>query len=340
MPITTGIAAAAPIIGGAIGRGVAGGYEEQADEARRRALEEISGIRIPTVEEQRLALEAPELVGTYTPEQELAEQLAASRMEEISVDPRLKAAQMQALETMQRMGVEGLSPVEKAALNEARRETERAARGREEAILQNLAQRGVAGSGLELAARQQASQQAAQRAAEESDRIMAMAQQRALASIAQSGQLGGQMRQQEFGEQSKVASAADEIARFNALQRAAVQQRNIGATNIAAQRNLAERQRIAEAAARTRNLQEQYNKALIAQRYGQEMEKGKAMAGAYGGQAQTYGQQAGEAARYGAGMGEAAGGLISAVGDIGREQDWWGKKKEEEKEPIKPEGSW
>jgi len=49
--------------------------------------------------------------------------------------------------------------------------------------------------------------------------VSAQAQSRALQALMQGGQLGGQIRQQDFGEQSEKAQAQDAINRFNTANR-------------------------------------------------------------------------------------------------------------------------
>jgi hypothetical protein len=142
------------------------------------------------------------------------------------------------------------------------------------------------------------------------------------------------MRQQEFGEQANVASAADEIARFNALQRAAVQQRNVGGMNEAQLRNLAERQRIAEKSIDIQNKQQQYNKELLQQEYLNKMTQAGAKGDILTGQASDLTKQAAGAAQQGASIGKSIGDVVSAGGSY-----FGGKIKtpETDSEPEKKE---
>ncbi len=172
-----------------------------------------------------------------------------------------------------------------------------------------MAARGAGGSGVELASRLASSQAAAQRAGEESDRTMAMAQQRALEAIAGAGALGGQIRGQEFGEQARIASAADEIARFNLANQQAVQQRNIAAANQAAQQEALMRQAMEEQRARNLTQQQMYNKQLLQQQYLNQLAKGQAMAGMATKQGQRADQQAAATAQNWANIGSAAGNI-------------------------------
>jgi hypothetical protein len=84
------------------------------------------------------------------------------------------------------------------------REAARYERGQRGAILQNLAARGVAGSGMELAAELAAAQSGANRVADYQADLAGAAQQRALQSLAASADLGTRMRASGFQERSAI----------------------------------------------------------------------------------------------------------------------------------------
>jgi len=133
-----------------------------------------------------------------------------------------------------------------------------------------MAERGVSGSGVELAAQLQSSQSSANRAQQEGQALEAEKYRRALQGMSATGSLAGTIREEEFGEQSEKASASDRIAQFNALQRAGAQQRNI-----AQQRGIA--------AQKTSATQQAFQN---------ELAKKQAQAAAYTGAGQQAGQQA------------------------------------------------
>lgn len=307
-------AIAAPVVGGIMGNMMSSSAKKKADQAIQKALAELKSINLPDTEKMKLALESPEVQGILQPYMQQAEQLASTAQEQITTDPRLRQAQMQALETMSKMGTEGLTATDRAALNQARRQTAGDEQARQASILQNMAQRGVGGSGMELAAKLSSSQESADRASQESDRTMAMAQQRMLAAISGAGELGGQIRGQEYGEQSDLARARDAIAQFNLQQRAATQSANVGQLNEAQLRNLAEKQRVSEAGVSTRNRQQEYNKQLEQQRFNNEMQLKQAIANAQLGQAGSFQAQARDTAGMWQGIGSGVGtGLMGAA---------------------------
>jgi hypothetical protein len=119
-------------------------------------------------------------------------------------------------------------------------------RGARDAIMQNQRAMGRGGSGMELASKLMAQQGGATRAAQQGLDVAATAQERALQAIMQGGQMAGGMREQEFGEQARIAEAKDALARFNAANLQATEEANVGRRMAAKAQNLAEAQRIAD----------------------------------------------------------------------------------------------
>lgn len=161
-----------------------------------------------------------------------------SEMGDISVDPRLKDAQMGSLAALDDIiAGGGMNLSDQANLAELQGSVSAEDRGRREAIMQGMAQRGMGGSGMELLQKLDSAQAATDRASQGGLDIAAMAQQRALDAIMNQGQLSGQMRGQDFGEQAQIAQAQDAIAQFNAQNQNVMNQYNTGSQNQMAQFN-------------------------------------------------------------------------------------------------------
>lgn len=182
-------------------------------------------------------------LGGYNPEMvgEL-DQLGDTELSGISTNPEYDRARMAALHDLEDISKDGLSAQDEADL--ARLEGDIGARnaGRMGAIKQGMAARGMGGSGMELLAQMQAAQGSTQQHAQAALDKAAMAQNNRRAAIAQMGQLGGQMKAQDFGQQAQVAQAQDAINRFNtgnSVQRAFT---NTAATNQAGQFNAGQAQ--------------------------------------------------------------------------------------------------
>jgi len=315
-PVTAGLMVAAPVVGGLVGNEAARGSRNAANNAMNQALAQYANIKVPTIAEQLYNF-TPEMMyqsqGQYTPEQEQLVNLGPSEMAGITTDPRLRAAQMQALGSLSELGQTGLAPGDIAAERSLQRQVSQQEQARQNAILAEMARRGTGGSGMELAAKLNSSQQSAQRGSEASDRLAQQAQARALQALTQSANLGSQMERQQFGEQADIAKAADAIAAWNAANQQNLKTRNVNRQNTGQLTNLQNAQQIANMNAQLKQQAETHRAALPGQRFNQQIALAGGMAGQYGNQAQNYANQAANTANMGAGVGAGIGGIIGAV---------------------------
>jgi hypothetical protein len=240
-------------------------------EEMARALQDIDQLEIPSIEKQKLQLNLMSEAGFLTPEE-----LEESRMEGITVDPRLKEAQMTALAELQERGEVGLTPQEREQFRQMQRDVSADTQARQASILQDMAQRGTLDSGAQLAAQLQANQMAAQRASEAGGQLAAQSDSARREALQRAAGAASGIRTQEFGEQQARASAADAINQFNVGLRTQAQQQNLGIR----QQDIA-----------TMNQQQQYNKQLQQQKFQNELSKAQAKTGIRTGQAQQYAQQ-------------------------------------------------
>lgn len=251
----------------------------------KQAAAQFNDLRVPKLEEMRLQLQALVQQGVYTPEQAQAILAQASEFENIETDPVLMEAQMQALMQLQETGETGMSAVDQAQLARIRQDQIANERGARDAIIQGAQSRGLGGSGLELAAQLQNQQASAGNRNLQDLEIAAMAQQNRMNAIQGAGSLGGQIGQQQFGQQAQIAGAKDAINMFNTQARQTANYYNIDGRNQAQQMNLAERQRIADSNTAQRNMQQQYNKELVQQDYNNRLGLAQSKANAYNQQA-------------------------------------------------------
>ena len=140
-----------------------------------------------------------------------------SLMRDISVDPRLKESQLGALQALREMGQGGLTLQEELDINRQKRNIAADSQREQRNIIDNLAQRGVSSGGLELAARSASAQQAANAMSDKEAQIQAESKMRALNALISGGSLAGNIRGQEFGEQSSIAQAQDAINKFKSM---------------------------------------------------------------------------------------------------------------------------
>ena len=316
--VIAGAMAAAQIAGSLKGNSAAAEREAQANDLRQKAMDMIAGIRVPTVEEQKLMLEHPEVMGELQPmiEQHIAQDPSA--MEAIQGDPRLKAAQMSALDEMSGLSKGGLNDSDKAALEQIRRGAAAQDQAKQGQILQEMQARGQGGSGAELIARLKSAQSGADSAQSAGLEQAKMAQQRALQALSMEGSMSSQMRGQDFSEQSDVARAKDLINQFNTQNKQQVQGRNVSSGNQAQAANLTNKQNIANVGVDINNTQQKYNKELIRQKYMDDMSKAQVMTQMMMGQAAAANQTGGREAGMWTGIGNSvAGGIGGMAGGIG-----------------------
>lgn len=300
-------AIASNVIGGAMGANAADKERNAAENARRAALSEYGGISLPDIEQQKLNLGLLQQQGSYTPDLEQSLALGPSAMEQVSTDPRLRQAQLQALEQISGVAQGGLTPADMAAIEQTRRTSEAQNQARQQAILQDMQQRGQGGSGAELIARLKGAQDVSDRASQANLETAQMAQQRALQAMGQQASLAGSIRGQEFGESSDVARARDLINQFNTQNQQNVGQRNVGAKNTAQQQNLGERQRVADTNVGLLNQQQMANKALQQQQLQNQLNLAAARAGQFSGSATAADTRAGQQASMWTGLGQSIG---------------------------------
>ncbi len=256
---------------------------KKSNKLMREAVERLEAVGIPTVEAQRIALQDPELVGLLE-----AEQLAESEMGNIAVDPRMREAQMSALEEMSGLARTGLGAEDRAAYNDLRRGAASAAQAQQATAIQNASASGTLDSGSNLMAQLNAGQQQANRMSSEGDRLAANASAARREALSQKANLATQLGAQDFSQKSQVAQSADAINRFNSQNRQDVNNQN-----------LASRQTISNQANANRNNEQMHNKALLQQDYQNRIQKAGGVAQATQSLANNYAAQ-GQAAAQGA----------------------------------------
>jgi hypothetical protein len=277
-------------------------------ETLRENIARTDAIKLPELE--KLFLDQLSSAGELTPELEQAILQQSSAMEGVSTDPRLKSQQMSALEQLAGIAETGMSPADQAAFELARRNSAQEEQARQGQILQEMQARGQGGSGIELISRLKSNQSAADRL-QEAQLQQAQAQQQArMQALGQVGNLSSQVREQDFGEQERIARATDMINQFNAQNQQGVQSRNVGSKNQAMQANLQNQQNILNQNVGLRNKQQQFNKGLSQQQFQNELAKQQARSGQVGSLSNSYAQSAANA-------GALEGQLISGALTIG-----------------------
>ena len=154
--------------------------------------------------------------GKYDVGQRLATtSLGESKMGGISTDPRYREAELSALKDLENQSKEGFSATDRAAMARTEMEANRANRGRQGAIQQNMQSRGMGGSGMDLVAQMASSQDANDMEALRALEREGQAQNLRQGATAKMGGMAGSMQERDFAQAAQKAQAADQIARFN-----------------------------------------------------------------------------------------------------------------------------
>jgi hypothetical protein len=248
--ILAGASIAAPVIGGILGGNAASKAADKASKEQRAAyqrnIEILEQLGVPSIEAQKIALENPEYVGDL-----IAETLGESRLESISLDPKLRQKQMDMLAELEGISDQGLSTTDRINLDQIGQRTSAEEQGRQQAILESMASRGSLDSGDQLATQLFSNAQASQNAMLKGQEVAKMASQNRMNAINSLSNQYSNMENLDYGREAQKATAADAIQQFNANTRNQAQQYNLG-----------NRQNIETQRTNTDNQQEIYNKGL------------------------------------------------------------------------------
>lgn len=291
-------------VGNIYGATQAGARQRDAMRALEEARKMFGDLSLP-----ELAEYSPELaqyIGGYDPVTEQLIQAGPTAYEQIQMDPRLRAEQMAALEQISALSEGGLSEADLAGLELSRRRAGATAQAQQQGILQNLQQRGMGGSGAELIARLQAAQSGADRELDSNLEIAQMAQQRALQALGQRGTMAGSVREQDFGEQQRLAAARDAIAQFNAQLASGREARGADRGTQARIYDVQTRQDLEAQRAREMSRVQLAERERQQQMFNNEMARTKGMAGQQADIANALNQQAATEAQLWSGLGKTA----------------------------------
>jgi hypothetical protein len=322
------------LIGGLaqLGGGIAGAIS--ASDARneaanliRASVADYEAMGVPSEQALQLSLERYRNEGILTPEMEQEITQGDSRLLGIQEDPRLREAQLSALDELGSIGRGETRLSDKAAVADILDKTAQAERGQRLAIEQDLRQRGAYGSGAELAMKLANQQSSAQQANQQGLNLAAQAQDRALKAIIEGGNLGGNIRGQEFSQSARAAEAQDAINRYNAMARGETQQRNIANRNDAQKYNLGMAQDISNKNVDLTNMEQQSKSQSAQQMFNNKLALNQAKANARG-------QQASNTISGGLAQAQMFGGAGAGIGQIGSEYDRMKRYEEDRKNRV------
>lgn len=316
------------LMGGGVASSLYGMYQQgQAnDQARKdteKALEQYLSLHVPDPEEQKLELQHYQVTGQLSPKLEQAIKADPSAFDQIVKNQKYSQAQDRALGQLQSLGEEGgLSLSDKADLQAQLTTNSNKDKANREAITDQMARQGKGGSGMELQAQLAGTQATGDRDAQARLATLGSARDRALSAISGAGDLAGKIGQQDYQQQSDLASARDRINQFNTTNAQNVQQRNVSSQNNAEAANLAMKQKVSDSNTDLANKEQQYNKELYQKQYEDQLQKANGVAGAYGASANGTRQNGAQTAQQFGAIGSAIGQGGAAIQNQNNWDDW------------------
>lgn len=237
----------------------------QSMQLQRDIIRRLDDIDLPDIEKQKLALKMMSDAGFLE-----AEELDETAFADIEEDPRLRAAQMTALEELSERGEAGFTPQELNRFEEAQEAVAAQEQANQAAILQQMAQRGTLDSGAQLAAQLASQQNSFNQARQQARDMAAQSADARQGALARSANLASNIGQTDFQRDSAAAQAADRINQFNLQNRQNIQEKNLG---------------IRQQDIGLQNQQQMFNRGLEQQQFQNEMAKAGATTSAIGNQA-------------------------------------------------------
>ncbi len=306
---------------GSLGGGIASLIGEQdansrAQAAQDKAFQQYMALAIPDPAQQKIAMQMYVSQGKLDPRLETVIKQDPSAFEKIVTDSNTKSAQSRALQQLQDdANSGGMNLQDKAKLQEALITNQAHARAEQQGIAAQMAQRGLGGSGFDVAAKLQGQQSSQDAQAKSGLQAAADAQNRALQAIQSSGQLAGQMQAADYSQQAQRAAAADRINQFNTQNAQSVAGRNVDTQNAADKYNLDRQQQIANANVDLGNKQDIYNTGLIQQQYDNKLKQTAGATGQLDKMANTAAQSGQAASNFASNIGSGISQGASALDD-------------------------
>lgn len=211
------------------------------------AANSLANLTPPNLSSMLEPLQRAVSMGELTPEQYVTMVQEQTALAGIQIPQNIIDAQYKALADMEQIANEGgLTAIDRAKLENIKGDLAAQEQGKRDAITQNAARRGLPGGGLEFMQKIANQQGAATRGSQMGFDVAAAAQKRALDSIVNSGTMAGNLRTQEYNQQSEEAKARDMINKFNTSAAQNTADKNTSAANDAAAANLATKYKLQE----------------------------------------------------------------------------------------------
>ena len=288
-----------------------GGKSSESSGDIEKALLDIQGVGVPTVQSMQYQLQKLVQAGVLTPEMAQTYLQSPNALASENVDQTGTKAQEE--EISQLLGAAdqgGLNPNEQAQMQSIIQGLNTQEKGANDAVVQNQAARGALTGGETMAAQLQNNQAADVNANQLGLGTASNAYTQMLNELTSAGAAGSALQGQENTQANTVASATNAINQFNAAQQQATENENVGAKNTAQQFNLENEQGISNQNTENANAYSAYQAQLPQEVEQDQMQKAAAEAGVSENAATNATTQGGQEAGL-------IGGLVGAAGDVG-----------------------
>lgn len=206
----------------------------------------VQAVQSPSFDLSKFSPEKLKEVGQLAPQlAPFIKEVQPQLIKENETMKKGRQAQLDALDTLTKVGKGGFNPEYEQKIQEATQRSQSQARAQQASLMDSMNRRGIGGSGLEMAAALQGNASAMNSAAQSNQQAATDAYRNQLSALSQGAALGGNIYAQDQGLQSQNAAI---INAFNQRMTAALQtqeQRNADVMNQAAAQNLANKQNIA-----------------------------------------------------------------------------------------------
>ncbi len=204
-----------------------------------------ASIQSPNFDMSKLSPARLELVGKYVPDlAPLIKEVAPTTIQNTGDMQTGRNAQLAALKKFTQVGEGGFDPEYEQKIQQAARSAQTEAQGRQGALMDTYARRGLGGSGLELAAQLGSNSQAMDRLASTNQQAASDSYKNQLQALAQGANLGGQIQSQDQSLQSQNASIINSFNQRMSQQQQDYEQQRANQLNQAQVQNLANAQNV------------------------------------------------------------------------------------------------
>ena len=312
-PITMGaISAGGSILGGVLGGIFSGGDKDKAEAALNEAENLIKAVGAGPDLARQIYYNSFQQAGVLVPELEQA--IDFEHSQKIKEQPEMRQEQSAALDAIKQLSRTGLGVEDLAALNKVRLQAAQDAQAKSNQIIQQMAQRGQAGGGAELAMQIAAQQQGAQAEAEANDRIGAQASSARRDALSQLFSGAGQMRGTDLSLAAQNTGIENQDINFRNLNSQQRNRYNTQLQNQINQQNLERQQRIADMNIGQQNAELLRQRQAEQQMYENKLRQAQALAGIKGQRAQQYMGNAAATQQSWSNIGQGLGQGIAGIG--------------------------